>query len=98
MCFNILSIVMYYITCSSHWYVAVICHAGLYEATSSKSKSNSKSQFSSILNDSVELIESSGDVITGVLDEPFSTSTQDSPSSQVKKYMCKVIERGDRNS
>ena len=48
---------------SSHWYVAVICHPGLFEATSSRSILS--------LNDSS--IESSGDIITGILDDPPST-------------------------
>lgn len=46
---------------SSHWYVAVICHAGLFEATSNRS--------------TLTLNDSSSDVISGVLDDTPSTVT-----------------------
>ena len=41
---------------SSHWYVAVICHAGLFEATSNRS--------------TLTLNDSSTDIISGILDDP----------------------------
>lgn len=63
---------------SSHWYVAVICHAGLFEATSSSSSAVSST---SLLNSMVITgSESSDDVIAGVLDDESSSSVATEPS------------------
>ena len=68
---------------SSHWYVAVICHAGLFEATSSST---------SLLDTSVVVTgssETSGDIISGILDDTTSlTATAHSSTVTVQVRVC----------
>lgn len=66
---------------SSHWYVAVICHAGSFEATSSISSRSASN--TSLLDSSVVMTESSDDVISGVLEEDSSMANPSPVITQV---------------